>query len=62
MFLLDAEDSTQLMIHLWQVPPDFSPTDMADEKPLPSDYSSGEEEGVSPDSSGLRSNDFIQAQ
>jgi hypothetical protein len=38
-FLVGAEDSTQLMIHLWEVPRDFSPTDILDEKPLPRDWS-----------------------
>jgi hypothetical protein len=59
---LNAEDSTQLMIRLWEVPPNFSSTDMAGDKTPSARLAHGEEEGISPDSSGLRSNDFIQAQ
>jgi hypothetical protein len=38
-FLVDAENSTQLMIDSWEVPPDFTPKDMSDKVPLPHDWS-----------------------
>jgi hypothetical protein len=33
-FLVDAENSTQLMIDSWEVPPDFTPKDMSDKVPF----------------------------